>query len=124
MGVGLSNSPTRAGNDCPGLLAARHQHPLRDDGSRVPRSRILDEAAPQGIGLAAFTVWEILDGIGPLAPGKHRDDIADRFQGLLDDLFEDRLFDWTYDSVIITRNESEFRNTDAKAVSPWARESR
>ena len=120
----------------------------------------LDEAAPQGIGLAAVTVWEILDGIGLLAPGKRRDDIADRFQGLLDDLFEDRLFDWTAvdaricarimedkrrkgepldshlpdamlaataircDSVIVTRNESEFRNTGAKVANPWTRESR
>ena len=58
-------------------------------------AEFLDEIAPQGIGLAVITVWEILNGIGQLAPGKRREDIADRFRGLLDDQFEDRLFDWT-----------------------------
>ena len=123
-----------------------------------PEARVtefLDEIAPAGIGLAAITVWEILNGIGRLNPGKRREDIAARFQGMLDDLFEDRVLDWTavdarvcarimedkrrrgepLDShlpdamlagtaircgcTIVTRNESEFRNTGAKAINPW-----
>ena len=120
----------------------------------------LDEIAAEGIGLTAITVWEILNGIGQLDPGKRREDIAGRFQGMLDDLFEDRIFDWTaadaklcarimedkrrrgesldshlpdamlagtairYDCVIVTRNESEFRNTGAKVINPWMRELR
>ena len=118
----------------------------------------LDEIAPEGIGLATITVWEILNGIGQLDSGRRREGIADRFQGMLNDIFEDRIFDWTaadakvcarimedkrrrgepLDShlpdamlagtavsrglAIVTRNESEFRNTSAKAVNPWTEE--
>ena len=63
-----------------------------------PESRVanfLDEIAPEGIGLAAITVWEILNGIGQLDPGKRRDDIAERFQRIVDVIFDDRIFDWT-----------------------------
>ena len=55
----------------------------------------LDEIAAEGIGLAAVTVWEILNGIGQLDPGQRREDLAERFQLLLDDFFEDRIFDWS-----------------------------
>lgn len=55
----------------------------------------LDEVAAEGIGLAAVTVWEILNGIGQLDPGQRREDLAERFQLLLDDFFEDRIFDWS-----------------------------
>ena len=63
-----------------------------------PESRVanfLDEIAPEGIGLAAITVWEILNDIGQLDPGKRRDDIAERFQRIVDVIFDDRIFDWT-----------------------------
>ena len=115
-----------------------------------------DEIADQGIGLASITVWEILNGIGLLDAGRRRDDLAERFQDLLDDLFEERIFDWTLDDAwecarimeekrrrgealedhlpdaflaatatrlgltIVTRNASEFRNTGAEVVDPWA----
>ena len=55
----------------------------------------LDEIGAEGIGLASITAWEILNGIGQLAPGQRREDLAERFQWLLDDLFEDRIFDWS-----------------------------
>ena len=55
----------------------------------------LDRIAGEGIGLAAITVWEILNGIGHLDPGQRREDLAERFQGILDDFFEDRILDWT-----------------------------
>ncbi len=55
----------------------------------------LDEIAAEGIGIASITAWEILNGIGQLAPGRRREDLAERFQWLLDDLFEDRIFDWS-----------------------------
>lgn len=63
-----------------------------------PDSRVaafLDKIADQGIGLASITVWEILNGIGLLDTGRRREALADRFQNLLDDLFEERIFDWT-----------------------------
>ena len=58
-------------------------------------TRFLDRIASDGIGLSAVTIWEVLNGIGRLEPGRRRDDLADRFQGILDDLFEERTFDWT-----------------------------
>ena len=115
----------------------------------------LDAIAAQGIGLSSVTVWEILNGIGQLDHGQRRLDIAERFQGLLDDIFEERVFDWTaadaqacarimelkrrrgepldshlpdamiagtavrHGLTIVTRNESEFLNTGARAVDPW-----
>ena len=63
-----------------------------------PESRVahfLDSIADEGLGLASITVWEILDGIGRLAPGRRRRSLADRFHDLLDELFEDRIIDWT-----------------------------
>ena len=58
-------------------------------------AEFLDRIAGDGIGLASITVWEILNGIGRLDPGRRRDNLAERFQGLLDELFEGRIFDWT-----------------------------
>ena len=58
-------------------------------------SGFLDTIAGEGIGLASITVWEILNGIGRLDPGRRRKDLAGRFQGILDDIFEERVLDWT-----------------------------
>ena len=55
----------------------------------------LDGIEADGIGLASIPVWEVLDGIGRLAPGKRRRGLADRFHDLLDELFEDRIVEWT-----------------------------
>ena len=55
----------------------------------------LDSIADEGLGLAVVTVWEVLDGIGRIDPGRRRRDLADRFQDLLDELFEDRIVDWS-----------------------------
>lgn len=63
-----------------------------------PEPRIaafLDSIAEDGLGLASVTVWEILDGIGRLDPGARRRDLARQFQDLVDELFEDRIVDWT-----------------------------
>ena len=54
----------------------------------------LDSIADDGIGLASITVWEILNGIGLCNPGRRRNDLAERFQGLLDELFQDRIVHW------------------------------
>ena len=55
----------------------------------------LDSIANEGLGLSSVTVWEVLDGIGRLAPGRRRRGLADRFHDLLDELFEDRIVEWT-----------------------------
>ena len=64
----------------------------------VPEPRVaalLDDIAGDGIGLASITMWEILNGIGRLDPGRRRDGLANRFQNILDELFENRVVDWT-----------------------------
>jgi len=55
----------------------------------------LDSIADDGLGLASVTVWEVLDGIGRLDPGRRRRGLAERFGDLLDELFEDRIVEWT-----------------------------
>ena len=65
---------------------------------RRPSPRVaacLDGIAGDGIGISSVTVWEILNGIRRLDPGRRRDDLGDRFQGMLDEIFDRRLFDWT-----------------------------
>ena len=64
----------------------------------TPEPRVaafLDSISGEGIGLASITVWEILDGIGCLSPGRRRRDLEARFRDLLDELFEDRIVEWT-----------------------------
>ena len=55
----------------------------------------LDSIADEGLGLAPVTVWEVLDGIGRVDPGRRRRALADQFQDLLDELFNDRIVDWS-----------------------------
>ena len=59
----------------------------------------IDAIAQEGIALAAITVWEILDGIGRLSPGRRREELAERFQGILEDLFEDSVLGWGLDDA-------------------------
>ena len=49
-------------------------------------SAFFDLVADEGLGLASVTTWEVFDGVGRLDP--------DRFQNLLDDMFEDRIVEW------------------------------
>ena len=68
----------------------------------IPEPRVaafLDRIDEGGIGLASITIWEILDGVGRLEQGKRRDDLAERFQGVLDDVFDERILDWTVDDA-------------------------
>ncbi len=55
----------------------------------------LDAIAIEGIGIATITVWEILNGIAGLSLEQRREELATRFQNILDDIFEDRVLDWT-----------------------------
>jgi len=55
----------------------------------------LDAIEAEGLGIAPISVWEVLDGIGRLDPGRRRSGLAQRFRDLLDELFEDRILDWT-----------------------------
>lgn len=55
----------------------------------------LDRIAAEGIGLSCITAWEILNGIGRLDAGRRREALAERFHALVEEFFEDRLFDWS-----------------------------
>ena len=62
----------------------------------APRvAAFLDSIAGEGICLSSISAWEILNGIRRLDPGRRRQDLAERFGRLLDDLFKDRIVDWT-----------------------------
>ena len=52
----------------------------------------LDSIADGGHGIASVSVCELLDGIGRIDPSRRRRDLAVRFQYLLDELFEGRIF--------------------------------
>ncbi|MCY4097365.1 MAG: PIN domain-containing protein [Rhodospirillales bacterium] len=55
----------------------------------------LDAIAPEGIGISTVTIWEILSGIGRLTAAQRREELAMRFRNMLEDVFEDRVIDWT-----------------------------
>ena len=55
----------------------------------------LDAIAHEGIGISTVTIWEILNRIGRLKTGQRREELATRFRNILDDIFEDRVLDWT-----------------------------
>ena len=64
-----------------------------------PEPRIaayLDSIGVEGLGLSSITVWEILDGIGRLPAGQRPNSLAERFHALLDELFEDRVVNWSF----------------------------
>ena len=58
-------------------------------------ARFLDGIATRGLHVSAITVWEIHDGIRRLDDSARRDELEKRFEGILNDLFEDRVLDWT-----------------------------
>jgi len=60
--------------------------------------RLLSTIPPQHVGLSSVTVWEILNGIGQLEPGRQRTNLAERFHSALLGL-EDRVLDWTVDDA-------------------------
>ena len=47
------------------------------------------------MGLVSNTVWDVLEGIVRLAPGRCRRSLANRFRDPFEDLFEDRIPEWT-----------------------------
>ena len=64
----------------------------------APHSRVVacvDGAAAAGLGIAAVSAWEILNGIGQLRPSERRRGLHDRFLLFLEDLAQGRVFDWT-----------------------------
>ncbi len=54
----------------------------------------LDAIDTEGSCIAAITVGEIFTGIGRLQPGQRREDMLKRFQGMLADIFDERVIDW------------------------------
>ena len=62
-------------------------------------SEFLDSIAAEGMGLSPITIWEILDGIGRLDSGKRRENLASRFQSVLEECFDQRILSWTVDDA-------------------------
>ncbi len=78
----------------------------------------LDSIAGDGLGLASVTVWEVLDGIGRLAPGKRRR--GEALDDHVPDAFLAAAAAATRGLAVVTRNTGEFCNTDVETVDPWA----
>ena len=110
--------------------------------SPEPRvATFLDAVAEDGLALASITIWEILNGVRRLDPGRRREDLLARFNGVVEDLFADRVLDWSVGDAEacamimegrrrqgaplddhlpdVTRNESEFHDTGVRIVNPW-----
>lgn len=78
----------------------------------APEPRVaefLNRTAREGLGVASITVWEILNGLGRLEPGRRRYDLGERFRGILDEVFGERVFDWTVDDARACANVMEER---------------
>ena len=78
----------------------------------TPEPRVaefLNRTAREGLGVASITVWEILNGLGRLEPGRRRHDLGERFRGILDEVFGGRVFDWTVDDARACANVMEER---------------
>ena len=58
-------------------------------------ARFLDGIGTHGLHVSAITVWEIHNGIRRLDDSARRDELERRFEGILNDLFKDRVLDWT-----------------------------
>ena len=54
----------------------------------------LDDTSAAGHAIAAITVWEIENGIGLLGDGLRRKTLTQMLNGVLVDLFEDRVLPW------------------------------
>ena len=59
------------------------------------RAHVIEDENGDRDGLGGGGGSELLDGIGRLAPGRQRRSLAVRFNDLLDDLFQDRIVDWS-----------------------------
>ena len=59
----------------------------------------LDRIGARKLAIASVTAWEILNGLGRMASGGRRSDLADRFHGFRERLFEDRVLAWTFEDA-------------------------
>lgn len=85
----------------------------------APEPRVvycIDRLAPFGIGLSSVTAWEAFNGIGLLEPGRRREDLARRFQRLLDDLFQGRVLPWTIDDARSCARIMETRRREGRPL--------
>ena len=76
----------------------------------------VDQIAEDGISLSVITVWEILNGIGQLNIGKRRKILTERFKHVLDELFADRIFDWTLNHAQICAQIMEERRRRGESL--------
>ena len=58
-------------------------------------AQFLDSVADDGLHVSAITVWEVLNGIGRLDSPPRRRNLAARFEDVLNEIFENRILEWT-----------------------------
>ena len=76
----------------------------------------LDDTRAEGHGISAATVWEIDYGIRRLDDGKRRRDLKRMFDGVLADLFEDRVFAWNGTDAALCAEIMEERRRAGRAL--------
>ena len=60
----------------------------------------LQALAWQDAYVSSITVWETLNGIGRLRPGRRRETLEFRFRSLIDDVFGGRAIEWTAEDAM------------------------
>lgn len=76
----------------------------------------LDETRSEGHGISAVTVWEIQYGIRRLDDGKRQRDLKHMFDGVLADLFRDRIFPWEGSDASVCAEIMDVRRRAGRAL--------
>lgn len=79
-------------------------------------SDFLDRTRNEGHGISAVTVWEIEYGIRRLDDGKRRRDLKCMFDGVLAELFKDRIFSWEDQDAALCAEIMEDRRRAGRAL--------
>ena len=66
--------------------------------------------------LSAITVWEVENGLRRMYPGRRREDLGRRFQDLLDELPQDRVFPWTDEDARVCARIMEIKRRRGESL--------
>ena len=83
---------------------------------RANPNQVVVEIVAEGIGLSVISVWDILNGISQLDLDKRRKILAERFYRMLDEMFVDRIFNWTLNHARICAQIMEVRRRSGKPL--------
>ncbi len=76
----------------------------------------LDQTRVEGHGISVVTAWEIQNGIRRLDDGKRRRDLKHMFNGVLADLFADRVFPWDLSAASVCAEIMDTRRRSGRPL--------